>query len=118
MPVMRRRSARRSPDRPCASYRSSRSSSRPRNEVSDLATKVIGALAEQAIEVQGRIRQLERDLLAAFRSNDLARRIATVPGVGLLGATATGEVFAHVAFTRAAGFVDGAKGTEHADWKS
>ena len=58
------------------------------NEVPDLATKVIGALAEQAIEVQCRIRQLERDLLASFRSNDLARRIATVPGVGLLGATA------------------------------
>jgi transposase len=58
------------------------------NEVPDLATKVIGALAEQAIEVQGRIRQLERDLLASYRSNELARRIATVPGVGLLGATA------------------------------
>src|SRR5215208_6374995 len=58
------------------------------NEVPDLAAKVIGALAEQAIEVQCRIRQLERDLLASFRSNDLARRIATVPGVGLLGATA------------------------------
>ena len=58
------------------------------NEVPDLATKVIGALAEQAIEVQGRIRQLERDLLAWFRSNELARRIATVPGVGLLGASA------------------------------
>src|SRR5215207_7916273 len=57
------------------------------NEVPDLAT-VIGGLAEQAIEVQGRIRQLERDLLASYRSNDLARRIATVPGVGLLGATA------------------------------
>ncbi len=36
------------------------------NEVPDLATKVIGALAEQAIEVQGRIRQLERDLLASY----------------------------------------------------
>src|SRR5918995_4472121 len=58
------------------------------NEVPDLATKVVGALAEQAIELQDRIRQLERDLLASFRSNDLARRIATVPGVGLLGATA------------------------------
>ena len=58
------------------------------NEVPDLATKVIAALAEQAIEVQDRIRQLERDLLASYRSNDLARRIATVPGVGLLGATA------------------------------
>src|SRR3712207_4296112 len=36
------------------------------NEVPDLATKVIGALAEQAIEVQGRIRQFERDLAASF----------------------------------------------------
>jgi len=53
-----------------------------------LATKVIRALAEQAIEVQDRIRQLERDLLAWYRANELARRIATVPGVGLLGATA------------------------------
>src|ERR687898_737690 len=58
------------------------------HEVPALAAKVIGALAEQAIEVQGRIRQLERDLLASYRSNDLAQRIATVPGVGLLGATA------------------------------
>jgi transposase len=58
------------------------------DDVPDLAAKVIGALAEQAIEVQGRIRQLERDLLAWYRSNEVARRIATVPGVGLLGATA------------------------------
>jgi transposase len=58
------------------------------HEVPDLAAKVIGALAEQAIEVQRRIRQLERDLLVWYRSNEVARRIATVPGVGLLGATA------------------------------
>ena len=57
-------------------------------DVPVLAASVIGALAEQAIEVQGRIRQLERDLLAWYRANDLAQRIATVPGVGLLGATA------------------------------
>ena len=58
------------------------------HEVPQLAAKVIGALAEQALEGQARIRQLERALLAWHRSNDLARRIATVPGVGLLGATA------------------------------
>jgi transposase len=46
-------------------------------------------LAEQAIEAQTRIRQLERELLAWYRSNDLARRIATVPGVGVLGASAS-----------------------------
>ena len=58
------------------------------HEVPALAAKVIGALAEQAIEVQARIRQLERDLLTWYRTSELARRIATVPGVGLLGATA------------------------------
>ncbi len=57
------------------------------HEVPQLAAKVIGALAEQALEGQHRIRQLERDLLAWHRANPLARRIATVPGVGLLGAT-------------------------------
>lgn len=61
-------------------------------EVPDLAAKVISALAEQAIEAQDRIRQLERDLLAWYRSNDLARRIATVPGVGLLGASALAAI--------------------------
>jgi transposase len=58
------------------------------HEVPTLAGKVIAALAEQALEGQGRIRQLERDLLAWYRTSELARRIATVPGVGLLGATA------------------------------
>lgn len=58
------------------------------HEVPALAAKVVGALAEQAIEVQARIRQLERDLLTWYRTSELARRIATVPGVGLLGATA------------------------------
>jgi transposase len=58
------------------------------HEVPALAATVIRALAEQAIAVQDRLRQLERDLLAWYRANELARRIATVPGVGLLGATA------------------------------
>jgi transposase len=58
------------------------------HEVPALAAKVVGALAQQAIEVQARIRQLERDLLTWYRTSELARRIATVPGVGLLGATA------------------------------
>ena len=57
-------------------------------EVPALVAKVIEALAEQALEGQRRIRQLERDLLAWYRTSEIARRIATVPGVGLLGATA------------------------------
>ena len=58
------------------------------HEVPQLTAKVIGALAEQALEGQHRIRQLERGLLAWYRASDLARHIATVPGVGLPGATA------------------------------
>lgn len=58
------------------------------HEVPPLAAKVVQALAEQALEGQARIRQLERDLLAWHRASELSRRIATVPGVGLLGATA------------------------------
>jgi transposase len=57
-------------------------------EVPQLAAKVVAAMAEQALEGQARIRQLERDLLAWHRSSELSKRIATVPGVGLLGATA------------------------------
>jgi transposase len=40
------------------------------HEVPMLAIKVIAALAEQALEGQHRIRQLERDLLAWYRSRD------------------------------------------------
>ena len=57
-------------------------------DIPQLAARVIGALAEQALEGQARIRKLERELLAWHRSSELSQRIATVPGVGLLGATA------------------------------
>ncbi len=56
--------------------------------IPELAAKVIGALAEHALEGQARIRQLERELMAWHRASELSQRIATVPGVGLLGATA------------------------------
>jgi transposase len=57
-------------------------------DIPPLAGRVIAALAEQALEGQTRIRQLERELLAWHRASELSQRIATVPGVGLLGATA------------------------------
>jgi transposase len=57
-------------------------------DIPQLAAKVIGVLAEQALEGQARIRRLERELLAWHRASELSQRIATVPGVGLLGATA------------------------------
>jgi transposase len=57
-------------------------------EVPELAAKVVGALSAQALAVQDQVRGLERELMAWYRASALARRIATVPGVGLLGATA------------------------------
>jgi transposase len=57
-------------------------------DIPPLAGRVIGALAEQTLEGQARIRHLERELLAWHRASELSQRIATVPGVGLLGATA------------------------------
>jgi transposase len=57
-------------------------------DIPPLAAKVIDALAEQTLEGQARIRRLERELLAWHRASELSQRIATVPGVGLLGATA------------------------------
>ncbi len=57
-------------------------------ELPALAASVIKALAEQVLQGHERIRKLDRELLAWHRSSELARRIATVPGVGLIGATA------------------------------
>ncbi len=57
-------------------------------ELPALAAGVVKALAEQVLQGHERIRKLDRELLVWHRSSELARRIATVPGVGLIGATA------------------------------
>lgn len=53
-----------------------------------LAAKVIAGLAGQVLDLQARLREIERELLAWHRSNDVARRLATIPGVGTVCATA------------------------------
>ena len=51
--------------------------------------RLSGALSRTgAGECRTRFVELERELMAWYRARTLARRIATVPGVGLLGATA------------------------------
>ena len=57
-------------------------------ELPALAAGVIKVLVEQVLEGHERIRKLDRELLVWHRSSELARSIATVPGVGLIGATA------------------------------
>jgi transposase len=57
-------------------------------ELPPLAAKMIASLAEQVLILQARLREIERELLAWFRSNDVAKRLATIPGIGIICATA------------------------------
>jgi transposase len=53
-----------------------------------LAMELIQGLAEQVLALQGRIAQVEKQMLGWFRQSDLAQRLATIPGIGIIGATA------------------------------
>lgn len=57
-------------------------------EVPQLAVRVITGLAGQIGELQVRLAALEKELLAWHRSNELSQRLGTIPGVGLISATA------------------------------
>ena len=53
-----------------------------------LAREALGSLVEQLCSAQARIKQLEATLMAWHRSNPASRRLATIPGVGVITATA------------------------------
>jgi transposase len=57
-------------------------------DIPPLAGKVIAGLAGQVLDLQARLREIERELLAWHRVNDVARRLATIPGIGTVCATA------------------------------
>ncbi len=52
------------------------------------SAKMVGMLAQQALDIDARLRQIDRDLLVWQRGNDVARRLMTIPGIGPVGATA------------------------------
>ena len=52
------------------------------------AAKIVGTLSQQALETHMRLREIDRDLLVWLRSNDVARRLTTIPGIGPVGAMA------------------------------
>jgi transposase len=52
------------------------------------AAKIVGTLSQQALDIDARLRQIDRDLLVWQRGNDVARRLMTIPGIGPVGATA------------------------------
>jgi transposase len=57
-------------------------------DVPSEALRIVERLAQQALDVHAQVREIERDLLAWQRGNDLATRLMTIPGIGLIGATA------------------------------
>lgn len=52
------------------------------------AAKVISTLAQQTLEIHLRLRKIDRDVLQWQRTNNVARRLATIPGIGPVGASA------------------------------
>ena len=54
----------------------------------ELARVLLGVLADQLREVAARVRTVEAQLLAWHRSNDISRRLTTIPGIGPITASA------------------------------
>ena len=57
-------------------------------DVPDAAAKIVGMLSQQALDTDAQLREIDRALVALQRTDDVARRLATIPGIGPVGATA------------------------------
>ncbi len=57
-------------------------------KVPDETTTSIVLLCEQALDAHERLRTIDRAMLASHRANDVAVRLATIPGIGPVGASA------------------------------
>ncbi|KKB07144.1 transposase [Devosia geojensis] len=57
-------------------------------EVPPLAQRIVAGLAHQIGDLQLRLTALEKELLALHRSSELSQRLATIPGIGVISATA------------------------------
>jgi transposase len=57
-------------------------------DVPELAGRVVASLAHEVGSVQEQLARLEKELVAWHRSNELSQRLATIPGVGVIAATA------------------------------
>jgi transposase len=57
-------------------------------DVPELAVRIITGLAGQIGDLQVRLTALEKELLAWHRTSELSRRLSTIPGVGVISATA------------------------------
>ena len=57
-------------------------------DIPALACKIVTSLAEQIRALQARIGTLEEDMKSWFRGNELAQRLETIPGIGVITASA------------------------------
>ncbi len=57
-------------------------------DIPALARKVVIALAQQLRDLQARIGELEKELMTWSRDNEVVKRLQTIPGVGIITASA------------------------------
>ena len=57
-------------------------------DVPATATQILDLLCGQVLDAHARLQTIDRSLLALQRSDDVARRLSTIPGIGPVGATA------------------------------
>ncbi len=57
-------------------------------DIPPLACKIVIGLAQQIRELQARIDTLEREMMIWFRGNELAKRLDSIPGIGIITASA------------------------------
>ncbi len=55
--------------------------------VPDLAMELVDALATELARIDDQIAKLDKKLMQLHRNNEMSRRLATIPGVGPIGAT-------------------------------
>jgi transposase len=56
--------------------------------VPELAVRIITGLARQIGDLQIRLTALDKELLAWHRTNELSQRLSTIPGIGIISASA------------------------------
>jgi transposase len=57
-------------------------------DVPERTIGIVGMLSQQALDMHARLREIDRARVASRRTADAARRLATIPGIGPVGATA------------------------------
>jgi transposase len=58
------------------------------NDLTPMMRRLLGELLEELAQLEARIAAVSREIEATAASNEVARRLASIPGIGPLGATA------------------------------